>query len=417
MSEYIALRRLFRVVNGGTPTSDEANWNGDVCWATPADLAPVHGTSITTTARTITRAGLSSGSAVVPSESLLLSTRAPIGYVAATTTETAFNQGCRGLVPRTELDLRFFRYQLMARRADLVASGQGSTFTELSTDGLAAFKVWSPSPIAQRGVADFLDAETARIDALVEKKRRMVDALHRRWAVVRRNGVTIGIDANAPTRSTGISWLRVVPVHWRMSKLQHLADVRSGATPSTGREDYWDGDVPWVSPKDMKRFEIDSSLDYVTARAVKEVGLHLAEPGCVLFVVRGMILAHTFPVALNSVPVTINQDMKALRLKQDDSRFLAHLLAGVSDSVLALLVEESAHGTRVLRMDRWKEFPLFLPPLDEQRRIVRFLDDEIERVSAITGRISQQLVLLSEHRQALITAAVTGGLDVAKAVA
>jgi type I restriction enzyme S subunit len=337
--------------------------------------------------------------------------------VAATTTETAFNQGCRGLVPRTEIDLRFFRYQLLARRADLVASGQGSTFTELSTDGLAAFKVRSPTLVAQRAVADFLDAETARIDALLEKKRRMVDVLHQRWAVARRNAVTTGIDANAARRCTGISWLKEVPVHWRMSKLQHLADVRSGATPSTGREDYWDGEVPWVSPKDMKRFEIDSSQDCVTARAVDEAGLHLAEPGCVLFVVRGMILAHTFPVALNSVPVTINQDMKALRLKHDDPRFFAHLLAGVSDSVLALLVEESAHGTRVLRMDRWKEFPLFLPPLDEQRNIVRFLDEERERVSSIARRIDQQVDLLKDHRHALITAAVTGQLNIAKAAA
>jgi type I restriction enzyme S subunit len=313
---------------------------------------------------------------------------------------------------------RWFTGQISARLRGIGGIDQGNVRTpRINTEDLGNIVVRLPPLSEQTRIADFLDAETARIDALIEKKQRLVDVLHQRWRIARRNAVTIGVDANVPKRSTGISWLTEVPAHWRVSKLQHLGAIRSGSTPSTEREDYWDGDVPWVSPKDMKRFEIDSSQECVTARALAEVGLHLTEPGCVLFVVRGMILAHTFPVALNSVPVTINQDMKTLSLTRDDPRFVAHLLAGVSDSVLALLVEESAHGTRVLRMDRWKGFPLFLPPLDEQRKIVRFLDEETGSVNAITRRLDQQIALLREHRQALISAAVTGELDVSKAAA
>src|SRR5271157_1993578 len=94
------LRRVFRVINGGTPTSDPANWNGSVPWATPVDLGRSHGGVIRDTDRTLTIDGLRAGSSLVPGGSLIVSTRAPIGYVAEVAEPTAFNQGCRGLVPQ-----------------------------------------------------------------------------------------------------------------------------------------------------------------------------------------------------------------------------------------------------------------------------------------------------------------------------
>lgn len=183
--QVVAIRRVFRVVNGGTPTSDEANWQGEVMWATPVDLAGVDGGRIVSTARTLTREGLHSGSAAVPAGSIVLSTRAPIGYVVETTSELAFNQGCRGLVPRAEVDVRYFRYQLLARRPDLVALGLGSTFAELSSDALASVKVAYPSLRVQRELADQLDAQTARIDALIRKTGQVIDRLtERRQALI-----------------------------------------------------------------------------------------------------------------------------------------------------------------------------------------------------------------------------------------
>jgi type I restriction enzyme S subunit len=163
----IQVRRIFRVVNGGTPTSDEENWNGDVPWATPVDLAAANGQLLSTTARTLTRDGLRNGSSSVPAGSLVLSTRAPIGYVAETTCEMAFNQGCRGLVPLKQLDTRYYRYLFTALRHQLDARGLGTTFRELSSDSLASTRIATPSFESQREISDFLDVETQRIDMLV----------------------------------------------------------------------------------------------------------------------------------------------------------------------------------------------------------------------------------------------------------
>jgi type I restriction enzyme, S subunit len=88
-------------------------------------------------------------------------------------------------------------------------------------------------------------------------------------------------------------------------------------------------------------------------------------------------------------------------LETDDPRYIAHLLAGLSKPILALLVEESAHGTRAIRMDRWKAFPLFLPPIDEQLEIVQRLENQMDAIDSLLALRNQQAVLTAERRAAL----------------
>lgn len=116
-------------------------------------------------------------------------------------------------------------------------------------------------------------------------------------------------------KHSGVEWLGEIPAHWHVTKMWDVAEAMSGGTPAKETLRYWDGGIPWVSPKDMKRRFIESSEDTVSAAAVSETGLKLVPNPAVLVVVRGMILAHSFPVGITKVPVTINQDMKALRLR------------------------------------------------------------------------------------------------------
>jgi hypothetical protein len=180
----LPLHRLFRLVNGGTPTADPVNWDGEVPWATPTDLARCNGSVIETTDRTLTPTGLQSGSRTVRGGSLIVSTRAPIGYVVQTAADMAFNQGCKGLEPQPGVHADYFRYQLLSMTAELNAAGQGSTFVELSSDALGATMVHVPEATEQRAIADFLDAETARIDALIAKKCQVRVLVRQRWTAV-----------------------------------------------------------------------------------------------------------------------------------------------------------------------------------------------------------------------------------------
>lgn len=212
-------------------------------------------------------------------------------------------------------------------------------------------------------------------------------------------------------KDTGIEWLEQVPAHWHKRRLSSLVTMASGSTPDKSTPEYWNGDVPWVSPKDMKTRVISDSEDHVSEAAVHEWGLKVVPSGTVLVVVRGMILAHTFPVATISRPVTINQDMKALLPGAEcTAEFLATLLRGLGDQML-FYVDDAAHGTKCIRTDRWKSMEICLPDTEEQQLITKFLDREWDRIDALIVRQERLIELLQEKRQALIDRAVTKGLN------
>ena len=274
---------------------------------------------------------------------------------------------------------------------------------------------WVPLPPSdqQRAIADFLDNKTAEIDALIEIKRRLLELLAEKRAAIITNAVTKGIDPDPPLKDSGIDWFGQVPEHWEFEiPLKYFIRAFGGMTPATGNAEYWDGDIPWVSPKDMKVIEICDTEDHVTSLAVTDTSLGIIPEGCVLFVVRGMILAHTFPVAINKVPVTLNQDMKALSL--DDrlqAEFLVYFLNGISKYVLSI-VDTSAHGTKALRTEQWKNLNVALPPRPEQTKIVDWIDQQTRQIDDLETTIQEAINKLQEYRSALITSAVTGNIKV-----
>ncbi len=253
------VRRLFRVVNGGTPTADSQNWDGEVRWATPVDLARVDGEFIEETQRHLTATGLRTGSRSVPPGSLILSTRAPIGYVAQTNREMAFNQGCRGLIPVVSMDIRYFRYQLSVLRENLHSLGAGSTFQELSTEALAAMPLTNPDIGTQRAIADFLDTESARIDALITKKRRMLRLLEER-----RRSYLLNLFSSSGSRVKNLAWLGDVPGDWPLVQIGVVGDFYAGTTFPHSYQGQSAGDYPFIKVGDLWSDEAGTSIDAAT---------------------------------------------------------------------------------------------------------------------------------------------------------
>ncbi|MCC6620596.1 MAG: restriction endonuclease subunit S [Deltaproteobacteria bacterium] len=148
-----------------------------------------------------------------------------------------------------------------------------------------------------------------------------------------------------------------------------------GGTPSKSNARFWDGEIPWVSPKDMKSDHIFDAQDHISAAALEGSATRLIPSGALLMVVRGMILAHSFPTAITRAAVAINQDMKALvPFRADLGPYLLTLTKGIKSRVLEL-VERSTHGTCKLPTGALLNLPIALPPLAEQRRIVARVDE------------------------------------------
>lgn len=174
---------------------------------------------------------------------------------------------------------------------------------------------------------------------------------------------------------------------WPTAPLGSLAEVRGGGTPSRADPNNWNGDVPWISPKDMKVARLSDAEEHVSSHVIKEGRLGLLPRNSVLVVVRGMILARAVPVAIADVPLTINQDIKALACNGHlEPNYLLSVLRGAEAKLLGR-VSTAAHGTKKLDTKDLLSFPVPLPPLDEQRRIV----DRLERAAGIRRLREQAL--------------------------
>lgn len=157
MSRSGALRYFATIKNGTTPASGEPTyWEGDVPWATPDDLGRLTGSFVGETKRMVTQLAVAENNLnLVPADTVLMSTRAPIGYIAITTRPLTFNQGCRALIPNVKTWGPYLLYLLKSRVPELNASANGTTFVELSRDELAAVRVTLPPSKSRSALPPF----------------------------------------------------------------------------------------------------------------------------------------------------------------------------------------------------------------------------------------------------------------------
>ena len=430
--EVKPLRSPVSFRGGSTPSkSREEFWDGDIPWVSPKDMKRA---LIADAEDHVTCEALAdSACTMLPVHSVLVVVRGMILAhsfpVAITAAPVTINQDMKCLIAHEPLSHRFLYWFLVGAARALVSlcdeSAHGTR--KLETAALAGFLTPLPPYGEQAAIVDYLERETERIDALVAKKRQLIERLLEYRNALITATMTRGLPPDAARaaglnpsprlKPSGVDWLRDVPEHWEVKPLRSWVSFFGGTTPSKSREEFWDGDIPWVSPKDMKRALIADSEDHVTGAALAESACTILPVPSVLVVVRGMILAHSLPVAITTAPVAINQDMKGLMTHEPLShRFLYWFLVGAARTLVSLS-DESAHGTRKLETATLAGFLTPLPPYREQAAITKFLDTQTRRLDALVRRAVSAIERLQEYRTALITAAVTGKIDVRKRVA
>jgi type I restriction enzyme, S subunit len=159
---------------------------------------------------------------------------------------------------------------------------------------------------------------------------------------------------------------------WKTVALGEATTITGGGTPTRNNTDYYGGTIPWVTPKDMKSWEIHGAQVNITEAGLECSAARLVPPNSVLIVVRSGVLKHTIPVAVNRVPVAINQDMKALQCSGTlDPDFLARFIKAQSSEILQWVRATTADNFPI---EMLKQLRVPVPPLEEQRRIADVLD-------------------------------------------
>ncbi|MDE0104361.1 MAG: restriction endonuclease subunit S [Bryobacterales bacterium] len=209
-----------------------------------------------------------------------------------------------------------------------------------------------------------------------------------------------------------------MPEHWSVRRLKYVVSFTGGGTPSKANASFWSGNIPWVSPKDMTRARLNDTVDHISNDAVATSAVRIIAPGAVLVVVRSGILRRTIPVAINSVPMALNQDMKALspNPRFANSDYLRLLIQGNQPF---LLKEWTKQGATVESIEHglMANSRLPIPPLSEQTAIACFIEHADRRIRGSTQSARRFVELLNEFRTGLIADVVTGKLDVREAAA
>jgi type I restriction enzyme S subunit len=197
-----------------------------------------------------------------------------------------------------------------------------------------------------------------------------------------------------------------LPAHWAWARLCEIGSLSGGMTPSMNRSDFWDGEIVWLSPKDIKSDEVADSELKISALGLAETRLELYRPGCLFIVARSGILKRTLPVAINRVPAAANQDMKVLApFLEGQERYLQIMFRGLTGFLLRELVKT---GTTVqsLKYAEFEQQPFPLPPLAEQHRIVAKVDE----LMALCDRLEASLTTSNQTRTRLLEATLAEAL-------
>lgn len=266
--------------------------------------------------------------------------------------------------------------------------------------------------VEQDAIANFLDRETARIDALVAEQRRLMELLKEKRQAVISHAVTKGLNPHTPVKNSGIEWLGEVPMHWRVLALRLVATVVRGASPRpAGDPRFFNGDaVPWVTVAEITK---DTAI-YLTeteSLLTKEGSVHsnLFQRGTLIYSNSGATLGVPKILCLDAcandgVVAFLNLDRDVL------SEFLYHCLASITEHIRDKAKQGS--GQPNLNTDIVKDLRFGFPPPSEQREIVERIAGTAERFDALTVEAQRAIDLLLERRTALISAAVTGQIDV-----
>lgn len=397
---------LHKMKAGGTPnTSRDEYYEGGTPFVTIEDMSTSK-KRLAKTVKNLSDSGLENSSAwLIPPNSILYSIYATLGLPRINAIPVATNQAILALVPDpAAVNLDYLYYWLDYIRPTVVNLSAQTTQSNLSATSVRKFVVDHPSSlIEQNKIAELLstvDEAIEQTEALIVKQQHIQTGLMH-------DLLTRGIDEQGTLRTEGThafkdSPIGRIPVEWNVADLKSVGDWFSGGAPSKADGAYWDGEIPWVTPKDMKQLDLKETTDKLTPLGVR-FGSKVMPQNTVFIVVRGMILAHTCPVCVAVRPMAFNQDVKAIVAKSGIvGRFIAYWFVTYSHLMLKLTTS-ATHGTKRFDMHDIFGVPIALPDECEQIRIVEILDKSQQSISGHAAEIKKLKFLKTSLMQDLLS--------------
>lgn len=403
------LKWLADLYSGGTPDrGNEEYWSdGTIPWLGSGE---VNQTIITEPTEFISELGFENSSAKwVPKGSLVMALAGQgktKGMVAQMGISATCNQSMAAIVPKCQIDARFLFWWLASNYQRIRNLSGGDLRDGLNLDLLGGIVCPIPPSIEQEAIATFLHCESSKIDALIVEQQRLIELLKEKRQAVISHAVTYGLDPDAPMTPSGVEWLGDVPAHWQVMRLAALfrevseagtddlpvlsVSIHDGVSDREFNEDELDRKVSRSEDRSKYKQVAPGDLVYNMMRAW--------QGGFGTVAVSGMV-SPAYVVARPTLPIL--------------TRFVEYLLR------TPMAVEQMRRNSRGvtdfrlrLYWDEFKNIKIAMPPFDEAVKICELIANMDAEFNSIIESAEQSIILLQERRTALISAAVTGKIDV-----
>ena len=386
------LGEICEVVGGGTPkTTNGKYWNGDLCWVTPKDLGKLSGFEIVNTERKISEEGLKNSSAkLLPVGSVILSSRAPIGYVFINGVEMATNQGCKSFICGSEIHNKYLFYFLISNTQYLNSLGSGTTFKEVSGATLKNIYITYPTLSEQKRIVKILDESLKKITKAKENAGKNLQYSKDLFESYSRN-----VFSNKEK-------------NWDEKKLSEICIVERGSSPRPIKKFFTedpDG-VNWIKigdTKNVNRYIYSTNQKITKAGAEKSRQVNVGD----------LILSNSMSFGKPYIMKTqgyIHDGWFVLRPNQNmDTEYFYDV---ISSPQVQRQFLDLASGSVVKNIsgDLTKRAILPVPPIGEQRSIVKKLQSISEQTKKLEANYKQKIADLDELKKSLLTKAFAGEL-------
>lgn len=315
-----------------------------------------------------------------------------------------------------EISPAFLAYQLLSPGfiAWINAMTYGTKMPRVSPGQVMSTSTAIPDADEQSAISTFLARETAKIDALIEKKERLIGLLQEKRTALITQAVTKGLDPTVPMKDSGVEWLGKIPAHWEVLSLKRLGVFRAGAGFPDDEQGMIDEALPFFKVGDLARSEDGKHLNIAPNSISKETARRLRgyvfPVGAIVFAKVGAALKLNRRRILTR-PACIDNNMMGFINYRCDRDWAFRLLCCLDLGELA-----NPGAVPSVNEGQAREIQAAVPLIDEQRAIGSLLDREIAKIDALVSKIRIAIIFLREYRAALVSAAVTGRIDVRKIV-
>ncbi len=338
---------------------------------------------------------------------VLLGKAASVGKVAYVDTDNEFNvwSPLAVITPKCQETGRFIFYSLQSAllQAQCVVFSNSNTQKNLSMQTIDNLVFAFPAASVANQIANFLDHETAKIDTLIEKQQQLIKLLKEKRQAVISHAVTKGLNPDATMRDSGVEWLGEVPEHWVVTRAKFVSDI---FIPQRNKPELNNTDgVAWATMEDMKGAYIDKTKQRVDNEASKSAGSKTLKAGSVI----ASCVGNFGVTSINKVDVIINQQLQAFIPNGIKAEYLREIIS-ISKSYFELI--GTAATLVYVNQQGFENLPVLIPSNNEQENICSYLETEYNKFEILIKKSEIVVELMQERRTALISAAVTGKIDV-----